>query len=449
MCKERKMKLKSFKNLKKAVAIALAGTMVFGMAGCGKKEEKKNKEKLPVYDSVVEMEFEGCIESVSLVDYIMYASYYSGDLENDSAPEENGVIVYDFKTKESKQLKIEEKDTYINSFYVDSESNIIVNAMKFVEKTGEETNSENNNDEGFEDENYDYSQIEFVYNSNLECISKEESELVVTNKDTGLLMDEFLMDVEYDSDGRMYSMYTKFSEETQENYIKVTDKEDKEIANISISEMADRLMKMSDGTVACSMWGENGTELYKIDVDKKELGEKIIELENSYAMGMFTGLNNSILLNEDGYLKRLNLDTEKIEKVFKFSDSEILADNVMAVFEHENGEFSVVLQDYETNKSEIDRLTKRDENSNVAKKEEIRIGAFSISSELQSMVIKFNKSNDKYKIVIDDYMSDDEDEFEESLKRFQAALTSSNCPDIIDLGNISMQEYARKGVLES
>lgn len=440
------MKLTRLKNLKKVVAVALAGTMVFGLAGCGKKEEeKKKKEKLPIYEAVVEAEFDGTIDKSIVIDDVMYASYYNWNMEDESGLEEVGLVTYDFKTKEKNQIKLDEQNTYINDFYVDGENNINITGMKIVEKTDENNDTENVGDETFEDYNFSYSEVKFVYNSKLECISKEDGEML----DEDVLKDEMLMDVEVDNEGRKYSMYVKLSGESEEYCIKVTDKEDKEIANIITNEMVDSMIRMADGSVACNTWTENGNGLYKIDVEGNKLGENIIDITDSFALGMYPGLNNSILLNEGEYLKRINCDTNKLEKVFKFSDCEILADNIVNIIEQENGEFYVVLQDYESNKSEIDRLTKQDENSNTVKKEELYLGTFSLNSDLQAQVIKFNKSNDKYKIIINDYMSDDEDEYEEALKRFQASLTSSNCPDIIDLSSVSINEYVRKGVLES
>lgn len=437
------MRLTKIKNIKKTVAIALAGTMIFGTMACGKKEKNK-KENLPMYEAGIEAEFEGCIYKATVIDDVMYACYFGGTFEEEfegeleETTEESGLITYDFKTKEKKQVALDEKNTSINAFYVDEENNINITGTKTVDNINEGTE---------EEKGYLYEEIKFVYNTNLECTSKESTTISYADMDTDLINGEMLMDVEVDNAGRIYLMYVKATGAGEEYYIKVTDKDDKEVANISFSEIPGSMIRMSDGSIVCSILGENGTKIYKLDVEANKLGEKIIELTDSYAMAMYPGLNNSILLNVGGYLKRVNCDTNKLEKILKFSDSEIISDFVVNVIEKENEGFCVVLQDYEAGKSEIDRLIKQDENT--VKKEEIHLGAFSIASGLREQVIRFNKSNDKYKIIIDEYMSDDEDEYEEALKRFEKVLNSSDCPDIIDLSSISINEYVEKGVLES
>ena len=442
------------KNVKKAVAIVLAGTIIFAMTGCGKKEKKDKEKDVCEYDAVIEAEFDGSIERTVVLDNVLYASYYNFDTEetSDIEIEEQGLIVYDFETKEKNQLKIDMKDVYISDFYLDGNKNIIVNAMKLVENSNTDTTVTDEENGTYEEESaYQYAQVKLIYNDKLECISTEESELKMSSGDGSDITDEIIMDVEVDGEGRVYSMCTNIEAESQEYFIKVTDKDENEIANISISDMADSMMRMADGSIACSIWGENGTELYKVDVEAKELGEKVVELTNSFALGIYAGLDNSLLINENGYLKRMDVNTGKTKNILKFMDSEIISDNVVVVIELENDEFFVVTQDYDNNKSEIDRLVKKDENSKTVKKQEIHLGTLSLDSTLQQQVIMFNKSNDKYKIIIDDYSADieDEDDYTEAIKKFHAALTSSNCPDIIDLNYTSLDEYAGKGVLES
>lgn len=442
------------KNVKKAVAIVLAGTMIFAMTGCGKKEKKDKEKDVQQYDAVIEAEFDGSIERTVVLDNVLYASYYNFDTKetSDIEIEEQGLIVYDFETKEKNQLKLDMKDVYISDFYLDGNKNIIVNAMKLVENTNTDTTVTDEENGTYQEESaYQYAQVKLIYNDKLECISTEESELKMSSGDGSDITHEIIMDVEVDGEGRVYSMCANIEAESQEYFIKVTDKDENEIANISISDMADSMMRMADGSIACSIWGENGTELYKVDVEAKELGEKVVELTNSFALGIYAGLDNSLLINENGYLKRMDVNTGKTKNILKFMDSEIISDNVVVVIELENDEFFVVTQDYDNNKSEIDRLVKKDENSKTVKKQEIHLGTLSLDSTLQQQVIMFNKSNDKYKIIIDDYSTDieDEDDYTEAIKKFHAALTSSNCPDIIDLNYTSLEEYAGKGVLES
>ena len=84
--------------------------------------------------------------------------------------------------------------------------------------------------------------------------------------------------------------------------------------------------------------------------------------------------------------------------------------------------------------------------SEVTAKEEIIYGTLSLDSDTRKNIIDFNKTNDKYRIKVKEYMS--ESDYETSLTQFNADMTTGNCPDIIDLSYGDFSQYASKGILE-
>ncbi|MBR1865838.1 MAG: extracellular solute-binding protein [Lachnospiraceae bacterium] len=70
-------------------------------------------------------------------------------------------------------------------------------------------------------------------------------------------------------------------------------------------------------------------------------------------------------------------------------------------------------------------------------------GTMALSDELKDAVITFNKTNMEYQIVLRDY-----GEEEDPVTKMNADIAAGNAPDIIDLVNIPVEQYAAKGLLE-
>lgn len=426
------------KFLKKTISMVLAGTMVFSMVGCGKKE-KSTEEKIDIYDSTVDATIDANINNMKVIDNVLYASYYNwSDEDGKEGNEEWGMITYDFDTKEQNKAKIDIENMYINSFSLDENKNIVVEVVKsyFDESAG---NGEEND--------FKYSDVELTYNSKLELLNQTEGEVKTISADSEELeSDEMVAYTEYDNQNRMYELLVKYGTEEDEYSIKVKDESNNEIANIKVPTSTERLFRLSDGEVVCAIWGDEEIELYKINVEEGKLGEKLKATVSEYTSAIYAGLNESILISENGYLKRLDVNTGKETKVLKFTDSDILEDNIMYLSEKADGEFVAVVASSSDGKIEICRLVKRTADS--IQKEEIHLAALNSNSELQEKVIEFNKKNDKYKIVLDVYYTEDGD-YSSALKKLNAAISSKNAPDIIDLTSLPFKEYVEKGALES
>nr|MDE7431940.1 extracellular solute-binding protein [Lachnospiraceae bacterium] len=297
---------------------------------------------------------------------------------------------------------------------------------------------------------YSYQDVTMIYNDNLELVSSLEGEVKTVNMET-FDMEENVMESEIDSQGRKISLCNTFKADNDEYIVKVNDKDGNEITKIKLENMGMSLVQLSDGTVSCLVYGNKGLELYAIDIEGEKLGKKIADFGNSFSDRVYAGLDNSILYNLDGFLCRYDIEKGKSQKITKFLDSNINQDDISLIFERNDGTLGIVLRNYENEKTEIDFLVKQEGDKNV-KKEEIHLGTLYLDSLLQQKVLEFNKTNEKYRIVVDEYANTSDgnelDDYRECIKRFNAAITSGNCPDIIDLSAMSFQGYAQKGILE-
>ncbi|WP_044912679.1 extracellular solute-binding protein [Butyrivibrio sp. WCE2006] len=94
-------------------------------------------------------------------------------------------------------------------------------------------------------------------------------------------------------------------------------------------------------------------------------------------------------------------------------------------------------------------LTKVDPKS-VSERQQITLGCNYIDYDVRSQIIKFNKTNDNYRIVISDYSKfDSESDYSGGANRLNTDIVSGNTPDILVLdSDMPVDSYISKGLFE-
>lgn len=209
-----------------------------------------------------------------------------------------------------------------------------------------------------------------------------------------------------------------------------------------------------DGKVYFSYYDNTAEELSfvlaAVDFDKRAVGESYKGFISGNGNGLYAGRDHDFLIGSGSSVYCYDLQSQKSEKLFDWLDSDINGNNATCMGQLEDGRILAVINDWENNDNGIALLTKTNA-SEVAPRETIVIGAMYSSSQLQSAAVKFNKSNDKYRISIRTYMdimSYSETAYNDAVTRMNNDITSNNCPDIIDLRNVNIQRLAAKGVFE-
>ena len=98
--------------------------------------------------------------------------------------------------------------------------------------------------------------------------------------------------------------------------------------------------------------------------------------------------------------------------------------------------------------NEVYRLTKV-KASEIEQKTEISLGCLG-SFENMEQIAEFNRNYPDYKIVIKNYIPENEDEaaYDEGVLQLTRDILSGNAPDLIDLSNIDYQRYSGSGMFE-
>lgn len=190
--------------------------------------------------------------------------------------------------------------------------------------------------------------------------------------------------------------------------------------------------------------GEDGTKVTKIDVAKKAMGESVtldgFGSGNNY---LLSGSEYSFYYGDSSGLNGYDLDKSASTKVIDWIASDINTTYMSSPIALADGTFLYSYYDYSGDGAEngVYRLTKVDP-KDVVTKTNITYGGLYVDETVRAQAVKFNKSQNEYRIVVKDYSSE-----EEPLTKMNADIAAGDIPDILDLSGISVDTYIAKGML--
>lgn len=188
--------------------------------------------------------------------------------------------------------------------------------------------------------------------------------------------------------------------------------------------------------------------MVSVSPDSPKLGEDVpglTEYTLNYAFSLtdkdFVYYWDSISFYSD------NIASGKIEKQFDWLDINVDG-NYAQVF----AVIGDTIYGYSDNSAGVSQLFRAHavQSSEMASKKEIRVASLTGNSvEFGSAVVEFNKSQDKYKVVVCDYYSWEKygEDYNAAITDFNISLTGADAPDIVCLTDISAENLTRQGVL--
>ena len=166
---------------------------------------------------------------------------------------------------------------------------------------------------------------------------------------------------------------------------------------------------------------------------------------------IISGTDKGIIVNSSSGLVAYDLETETATDIMEWLDSDINVDHVNYFTMLEDGRIMALTRDYSVGDGRAEGvLLTKTPYAELPEKEIITLGVMYSSQDVNAAVINFNKTNDKYRIQVIDYSSDytSEEDYMDSIARFNNELTSGNGPDLFDANIVNMQMMAQKGVME-
>ncbi len=232
------------------------------------------------------------------------------------------------------------------------------------------------------------------------------------------------------------------------NKILVLDSADREVCKLDFENYINSIFIGDDNNFYITCYSQSGMEMRMVDVVNKAIKEPV-DMGQIRSLGnLILGAGESVPLVSDGLtVYEGNPTSGQMTPLFNWLDSGVAGNNVTGFGSTQNGDIWVLVSNYSfrTNSAKL-RFTMLAKTpvSEVKEKEIIVFGTTVLRTDIETAIIKFNKTNEKYKIQVREYPMD----VEGGQAQFIADIASKNGPDIIDLIEVNMNKLVAKGVLE-
>lgn len=232
--------------------------------------------------------------------------------------------------------------------------------------------------------------------------------------------------------------------------ILITDASGQEKSRIDLGDnWISTMFTAPSGQVYAALYGGNGMEFHPVDATDTSLQNAITSenLGSSYDINYLGTEGDALLLRDTKSLFRYVVEKDERTEVLDWLDSDINADDVVAVSAFSDDQYLALTSSYNGESTDYTVVTlRKTKAADMPEKQEIVLGTlYGTDQTLRKDVIHFNQTNDSYHITVKTYDSDD---YNDSLIQFNNDLTGSNPPDLIDVSYIGFDEYASKGVFE-
>lgn len=220
-----------------------------------------------------------------------------------------------------------------------------------------------------------------------------------------------------------------------------------------------------------------GYELAEIDFDRKKVGSVYSNFNTGSNICVFgRGIEKDFLMSDGTFVYEYDLETRSLVKLFQWMDFDINGDDIQSLSAVSGGIVTAAGRERDDTfgQSFLVRITNRSETVSdksqsgttpggvsdaPTEKQEIVLATLSSKNDryLKTAVVNFNKASEAYHITIKEYGNPSEnygeryerwnmDEWSDAVTRLNADLISDNCPDILDLTDLNIEELAQKGV---
>lgn len=218
--------------------------------------------------------------------------------------------------------------------------------------------------------------------------------------------------------------------------------------DIPVPEGVRKLVKSASGEVYAQVYGtESYSEFYKIDMSAKKFGDNIDIVQGysfDYDIHAHNGLGDvDIYVEDQDCIYSFDLESGTKTEVLNFVDSDISHGEISDIFPiGEDGSFIGVGTSYMSGNMQIMVIYPVDASSLPERTEIIVAGSeYAIGSGLEYQAVRFNTENEKYRIKIKKYSSDD------YVAKLNNDITSGKIPDILLTDSSTpIDSYTAKGL---
>lgn len=213
------------------------------------------------------------------------------------------------------------------------------------------------------------------------------------------------------------------------------------------------MTRLADGSVAVSIYdSDNGGLLIKpIDVAAKAYGEGVSAPSDAWTLYPGAG-DYDFYYNGSTSFFGFSMKTGESTKLLTWINSDVDDSNISSILPLADGRIVCCSTEYDdtTSKSTTELISMvKTPSSQVEQKTTLTFACMYLDWNLRSQIIKFNKTNDKYRIEVQDYSEyNTEDDYDAGLTKLSTEIIAGNVPDLLDTSGLPIEHYAAKGLLE-
>ena len=240
------------------------------------------------------------------------------------------------------------------------------------------------------------------------------------------------------------------------NSIYVLDSEGKLLYKIEgdDSSYVEGLVQLADGRVAARVY-ERGMSLKILDTEAKKLGD-------SFSLGSYNvnqiypgGGDYDIYYTDQSNLYGYKFEGEESTKIVNWISCDIDSSYMSALVPLDDGRILCILDNYEIDeegmyhsKLEMATLVKKPA-SEVEERVTLTMAMQWMDWNLRREIIKFNKTNGKYRIEVIDYSEyNTQEDYNAGRTKMNTEIISGNVPDLLLVDDLPLQQYVSKGLFE-
>ncbi len=268
----------------------------------------------------------------------------------------------------------------------------------------------------------------------------------ITDDVTSISTEEgsYLADIVVDAQGNIY-VSDDFS------FILVYDTEGNMVAGIKHDAYANGFVRAEDGCVYYNYMNDvfGDSIIAKVDIASRKLEDSVGKLPGYLnAMNIIMDKDMQTYITEENTFKRYNVVTGEETKILNWLDYDIYSDNLYFATKMQDGTIVAYYEEYGENDVSCEVITLTETDEPLPQKIKITFAAYGVDYSLTDAVVKFNKSNDTYRVEIVDYSENVEDEagYQQALDDLNQAILDGNSADIYGIELDKYMNYSKKGL---
>lgn len=401
------------KLLVSLIALLSVGTL---LTGCGKKKGEVTIEYIGEYNDIRELGDYENIGDLIIKNNKLYYTLYEYDEE--TYEETISYICRDFESGDETEIELPSVENgYISNMCVTDDENLLCLISTWTEDSMEYNINEYSSDGSLI--------LEINLSDEIDMAGGDEyyyfyADGLTTDGDNNIYINDGNQTV-YCFDGETGDK--KFSIE-MENYI--------------ISQFG-----TENGIYVISYDSEYTSQiLYEISNETKAIEKEYTGIPSNSGRGICDE-NGNIYFNNGSVLYLWDKASDSYSEIINWIGSDIDGDQVRAFSILEDERIYAILRDWDENTVQEVYLTKTEVAPENARTQ-LTLGVFYLSYDLKSEVLKFNRTNKDYKIIVKEYSGYD---YEEALTKMQADMSGKDAPDIIDATMVDTRSLAAQGYL--